>query len=164
MTDQTDRIVKHALLNAPLERVWHAIRDAEQFGTWFGAEFDGAFAAGARITGRIVPTRVDPGVARMQEPHAGLAFEVTIERIEPMRLLSLRWHPYAVEPDADYSQEPTTLVAFELEPAPDGTRLTLTESGYDQLPRARRAEAFESNEQGWEAQLTLIAKYLAQTT
>lgn len=164
MNDVTDRIVKQVLLKAPLERVWRAISDPKQFGTWFGAEFDGPFAAGARLTGRIVPTQVDPVIAKMQEPHAGLAFEVSIERIEPMRLFSLRWHPSAVEADTDYSQEPTTLVVFELEEADGGTRLTLTESGYDQIPLARRAEAFKSNEQGWEAQMKLIAKYLAQTS
>lgn len=162
MTEVTDRIVKQTLLKAPIERVWRAISDPKQFGAWFGAEFDGPFAAGARLTGRIVPTQVDAEIAETQKPYAGMPFEITIERIEPMRLFSLRWHPNAVEPD-DYSKEPTTLVVFELEEVEGGTRLTLTESGYDQIPLARRAEAFESNEQGWEAQMQLIAKYLAKT-
>lgn len=161
--NDTDRIRKQTLLKAPLERVWRAISDAKQFGTWFGVEFDGAFAAGARITGRIVPTQVDADIAKMQEPYSGTAFEVIIDRIEPMRLFSLRWHPYAVEPGVDYSKEPTTLVVFELEPVDGGTMLTLTESGYDKIPLARRAEAFKSNDQGWEEQMKLIAKYLAQT-
>lgn len=163
MTNDTDRIVKQTLLKAPLERVWRAISDPKQFGAWFGAEFDGTFAPGARLTGRITPTQVDADVAQMQKPYAGLPFEVTIEKIEPMRLFSLRWHPNAVEPGTDYSKEPTTLVVFELEEVEGGTRLTLTESGYDRIPLARRAEAFKSNEQGWEAQMQLIAKYLAQT-
>lgn len=162
MNDSTDRIVKQTLLKAPLERVWRAISDPKQFGTWFGAEFDGAFAPGARLTGRITPTQVDADVAEMQKPYAGTPFEITIEKIEPMRLFSLRWHPNAVEPGADYSKEPTTLVVFELKEVEGGTQLTLTESGYDQIPLARRAEAFKSNEQGWEAQMQLIAKYLAQ--
>lgn len=162
MTQDTDRIEKQVLLRAPLNRVWTAITDAKQFGTWFGVEFDGQFAGGASITGRIVPTRVDAEVAKMQEPHAGAACNVTVERIEPMRLFSFRWHPYAVEPGADYAKEPTTLVAFELEEVPEGTRMTITESGFDRIPLARRAEAFASNEQGWSIQATLIGKYLAQ--
>ncbi|HYZ21211.1 MAG TPA: vanillate O-demethylase oxidoreductase VanB, partial [Rhodopila sp.] len=66
-----DRIEKHITLRAPLERVWRAIADSAQFGTWFGVAFDGPFVAGAELTGRIVPTRVDPEVARLQQPHAG---------------------------------------------------------------------------------------------
>lgn len=163
MANDTDRIVKQVLLKAPLDRVWRAISDPKQFGTWFGAQFDGAFVAGTRLTGRITPTQMDADIAAMQASYAGMAFEVSIERIEPMRLFSLRWHPYAVEPGTDYSQEPTTLVVFELEETDGGTRLTLTESGYDQIPLARRAEAFKSNEQGWEMQMKLIANYLAQT-
>ena len=99
----------------------------------------------------------------MQEPYAGTAFEVAIERVEPLRLLAFRWHPYAVEAGADYSSEPTTLAVFELEAATDGTVLTITESGFDAIPLARRAEAFSSNEQGWAIQLTLIDKFLSQS-
>jgi uncharacterized protein YndB with AHSA1/START domain len=161
MTQQTDRFTKTALLSAPLEHVWHAISDAQQFGTWFGAAFEGPFVPGARVSGRIVPTQVDAEVAKMQEPHAGMKFVVYVERIEPMRLLSFRWHPYAVEPK-DYSAEPTTLVEFELTAVPEGTRLTITESGFDQIPPERRAQAFASNQEGWVHQLGLISKYLAR--
>lgn len=80
-----------------------------------------------------------------------------------MRLLSFRWHPYAVDPNADYSQEPTTLVAFELTEAPGGVQLTISESGFDGIPLKRRAEAFEANEGGWTMQMTLIEKYLAMS-
>jgi len=163
MTTDTDRIEKQIMLRAPLDRVWRAISDAAEFGTWFGVEFDGQFAPGASVSGRIVPTKVDDRVAKMQEPHSGMACDVKIERIEPMRLFSFRWHPYAVEHDADYSNEPTTLVQFELEKVPEGTRLTITESGFDRIPLARRAEAFASNEEGWTIQTTLIEKYLART-
>lgn len=161
MTEVTDRIEKTIVLRAARDRVWRAISDAKEFGTWFGVEFDGAFAPGARIIGKIHPTRVDPEVAKMQEPYAGMAFEIAVERIEPMRLFSFRWHPSAVDPGADYSKEPTTLVVFELKEVPGGTMLTITESGFDRIPLARRAAAFESNEQGWQAQARLIEKYLA---
>jgi uncharacterized protein YndB with AHSA1/START domain len=157
----TDRIEKKVLLRAPRERVWHAISDAKQFGTWFGVEFDGPFAAGAAMKGRITPTKVDPEVAKMQEPYAGKAFDITVDRIEPPNLFSFRWHPFAIEPNVDYSKEPTTLVVFQLDEAPGGTQLTITESGFDKIPLERRAKAFAANDGGWTKQLELIAKYLA---
>jgi uncharacterized protein YndB with AHSA1/START domain len=163
MTADTDRIEKQILLRAPRERVWKAISDAKAFGHWFGVEFDDPFVAGARISGRIVPTKVDADVAKTQEDYTGMSCDITIERIEPMRLLSFRWHPYAIEPGADYSKEPQTLVEFELEELGEDTMLTITESGFDRIPLARRAEAFASNDEGWQIQTTLIEKYLKQT-
>ena len=157
----TDRIEKKVLLRASRERVWRAISDSQQFGSWFGVEFKGPFIAGMRMTGKIVPTTVDAEVARSQKPYEGIAFEFSVERIEPMRLFSFRWHPGAVDPAIDYSKEPTTLVVFELEEVSGGTMLTVTESGFDRIPLERRARAFASNEQGWTAQMTLIEKYLA---
>ena len=159
---QADRIVKSVVLKAPPRAVWPALTDAKSFGTWFGAEFDSSFAPGARVTGRIAPTKVDPEVAKAQEPYKGMPMEITIDRIEPMRLLSFRWHPYAIDRSKDFSKEPSTLVEFALEPAGEGTRLTVTESGFDRLPAERRSEAFKANEGGWAAQVTLIEKYLAK--
>ncbi|HUA34903.1 MAG TPA: SRPBCC family protein [Candidatus Binataceae bacterium] len=157
----TDRIEKSLILRAPRERVWRAISDSEQFGTWFGVKFNGPFVAGARMHGKLVGTKVDEEVAAMQRSHAGVAFEFSIDRIEPMRLFSFRWHPNALDPAIDYSKEPTTLVTFELEEMADGTRLTITESGFDQIPLARRATAFARNEAGWSHQARLVEKYLA---
>jgi len=156
----TDRIEKTITLRAPLARVWRAVSDSREFGRWFGVAFDGAFVPGARVTGKIVGTEVDPEVAKMQETYSGKAFEFTVDRIEPMRIFSFRWHPYAMDPDVDYSKEPATLVVFELAEVPEGVRLTITESGFDRIPIARRAEAFSANEGGWEIQRTLIQKYL----
>jgi len=156
-------IEKQVLLHAPRERVWQAISESGRFGHWFGVEFDDDFAAGRHVTGRIVPTRVDPEIARMQEPYRGTAIDFDIERIEPMKLFSFRWHPGATDPATDYSQEPTTLVEFELKDASDDTWLTITESGFDQLPPERRDEAHASNEGGWQAQTRLISEYLALT-
>ena len=161
MAASSDRIQKQVLLRAPRDRVWRAISDAKEFGTWFGVAFEGPFVAGAHLSAQIVPTKVDAEVAKAQEPHSGMRFEITIDRIEPMRLFSFRWHPAAVEPGVDYSKEPTTLVTFELEEAEGGTRVTITESGFDRLPPERRAKAFGMNEQGWAAQAKLIEKYLA---
>jgi len=160
MSSTTDRIEKTVVLKAPRERVWRAISDAKQFGTWFGVEFEGPFVAGAHLVGRIVPTKVDPEVARQQEPHAGAKFDWTIESIEPMQRMAFRWHPFAIDPSVDYSGEPTTLIVFELAEIPGGTHLTITESGFDGIPLARRAAAFKANEGGWEAQARLLAKYV----
>lgn len=157
----SDRIEKQVVLRAPRDRVWQAISDSRKFGAWFGVELDGPFVAGQRITGRIAPTQVDREVARLQEPHAGLAMEWLIERIEPMRALAFRWHPYAIDRSVDYSAEPTTLVVFELEEVSGGTQLTITESGFDRIPLERRAKAFAANDGGWTKQVELVAKYLA---
>ena len=160
MSTNTDRIEKKVLLRAPRERVWRAISDSRQFGAWFGVEFDGPFVAGTPIVGKLVPTTVDAEVAARQKQYEGHRFEFLVDRIEPMRLFSFRWHPFAMETGVDYSKEPTTLVAFELEEASGGTLLTVTESGFDRIPLERRAKAFEANEGGWTAQMNLIEKYL----
>jgi uncharacterized protein YndB with AHSA1/START domain len=161
MSSNTDRIEKKVLLHAPRERVWHAISDSKQFGSWFGVAFDGPFAPDKRMIGKIVPTTVDPEVAKLQEPHRGTAFEFAVERIEPQRIFSFRWHPYAVEKGVDYSKEPSTLVMFELQEVAEGTMLTVTESGFDRIPIERRAKAFAANDGGWSHQMKLIEKYLA---
>jgi Uncharacterized conserved protein len=152
MPNHIDHIETTYLLRASHDRVWHAISDAKRFGTWFGAEFDGPFAAAARLTGRIVPTRADAGIGRAQKPYLGTTFEFSIDSVEPMRRFSFRWHPLATDQAADYPGEPTTLVAFELEEAAGGTRLTITESGIDQIPPARRGTAAAAAEQPWTEQ------------
>jgi uncharacterized protein YndB with AHSA1/START domain len=156
-----DRIEKKILLQASRERVWQAISDSAQFGTWFGIRFDGPFVEASRLTGRIKATAVDAEVAKLQEPHQGAPVEFWIERIEPMQRFSFRWHPYAVDPSVDYSKEPTTLVVFELEEAAGGILLSISESGFDRIPLARRAQAFAANDGGWAIQATLVQKYLA---
>jgi uncharacterized protein YndB with AHSA1/START domain len=157
----TDRIEKKILLRAPRERVWKAISDSRQFGTWFGVTFDAPFAVGTQLIGKITPTAVDPEVAKLQKPHEGKPFTCWVERIEPMSLFSFRWHPYAVDPKADYAKEPTTLVQFELQEAQGGTLLTISESGFEKIPLERRAAAFAANDAGWSHQSQLIQKYLA---
>ncbi|MGO4880643.1 MAG: SRPBCC family protein [Bryobacteraceae bacterium] len=156
----TDRIERKILLRAPRERVWRALSDSAEFGSWFGVKFDGPFAPGASMRGVIVTTTVDAEVAKAQKPHEGMPFEITIERMESERVFSFRWHPHAVEPGVDYSAEPTTLVEFRLEETADGIMLTVTESGFDRIPLARRAKAFTANEGGWSMVVTLIDKYV----
>lgn len=157
-----DRIVKTTVLKAPRDRVWRAVSDSQQYGAWFGARFDGAFTAGAKLTATIVPTEADADVAKSQEAYRGRTFTFEVERVEPPKLIAFRWHPYAVDQSVDYSKEPTTLIVFELEEVDGGTKLTITESGFDKIPLARRAEAFRMNEGGWQAQLMLIEKYVGK--
>ena len=160
MTSSTDKIEKRVRLRASPARVWRAISDPAEFASWFGFELDGPFVAGATRTGRIRPTTLDVEIGKMQERFAGTPVTMHVERIEPMRLLSFRWHPFALDPKVDYSREPTTLVTFTLEPADDGTLLTVVESGFDALPLERRMAAFEANEEGWYLLLGLGEKHL----
>jgi uncharacterized protein YndB with AHSA1/START domain len=157
----TDRIEKQIILRATRERVWQAISDSAQFGIWFGVAFDGPFVAGQAMIGRIVPTQVDPDVARLQEPHRGTAFRIVVERIEPMEIFAFRWHPFAIDPAYDYEAEPMTLVTFGLSDVEDGVLLSITETGFDRLPMARRAQAWQANDGGWQHQTRLIERYLA---
>src|ERR1700675_2158547 len=134
----TDRIEKKILLHAPRARVWRALADSTEFGTWFGMKFNAPFAPGAVMHGVIVPTTVNSEVAAAQKQYDGTPFDITIEQMEPERLFSFRWHPGAVDPNVDYTKEPTTLVAFTLEDTPDGILLTVTETGFDRIPLERR--------------------------
>jgi uncharacterized protein YndB with AHSA1/START domain len=160
----TDHIEKRVVLRAPLDRVWRAISDAEEFGRWFGVRFDGPFVAGTSITAAIAPTTVDDEVAKRQEAHAGVTSTWQIVAIEPLRRFAYRWHPFAIDPDVDsgqdYDREPTTLVEFTLSETPDGVLLTITESGFDAIPEARRSASFDANAEGWAIQTDLVRRYL----
>jgi uncharacterized protein YndB with AHSA1/START domain len=151
MPSHTDRIEKQIVLRAPRSRVWRALSDAKEFGTWFRVELQGPFAPGARMRGKVTY----PG-------YEHLTFELEVERMEPERLLSWRWHPAAVEAGVDYSNETPTLVVFELSDTKEGTLLKVVESGFDALPAARRASAFRSNEDGWGKQLKNLEQHLTK--
>ena len=144
-----DRIQKSIVLRAPRARVWRALTTPDEFGRWFGARLAGDFAPGARVTGQMTT----PG-------HEHFTFEIVVEKVQPEGLFSFRWHPYAVDPAVDYASEPMTLVELRLAEVADGTQLTVTESGFDRIPLARRAEAFRMNEQGWAGQLQNIQGYV----
>lgn len=146
-----DRIEKTTVIRAPRARVWRALANHQEFGTWFGVTLDNAFAPGATIHGRIL----DPQYAHMP-------FTMTIDRVEPERLFSMRWHPYAHDPAVDYSAEPTTLIEFTLEEVAEGTRVTVVESGFDRIPIERRALAYRMNDEGWGGQMQNIRKYVEQ--
>jgi uncharacterized protein YndB with AHSA1/START domain len=145
-----DRIVKTAVLRAPRGRVWRALTDAHEFGAWFRVKLEGAFEVGTSVKGRIT----HPG-------YEHLTMELRVVQMETERLFSYRWHPYAVDPKVDYSNEPTTLVEFRLDDGPDGgTELTIVESGFEQIPPSRRAEAFRMNDGGWTVQVENIRRHV----
>src|SRR5688572_7364994 len=134
----SDRIEKTIDINAPVARVWRALTDHEEFGAWFRVRLDGPFVVGETSRGRITY----PGYEHLQ-------WEAVVQKMEPERLFSFTWHPYAVEPGVDYSKEHPTLVEFTLEKSAEGTRLRVVESGFDKIPAGRRPEALRMNENGW---------------
>lgn len=146
---ETDRIEKQVLLKAPLAKVWKALTDTREFGAWFRVRLDGQFAVGRRIRGPIT----FPGYEHVM-------MEVTVETMEAERLFAFRWHPAAVNPGVDYSAEPTTLVEFRLEKKPEGTLLTVVESGFDAIPAGRRDEAFRLNSGGWTIQVENLRQHV----
>ncbi len=151
-TSDTNAIERSVVINAPRERVWRALANPEEFGTWFGANLQGqTFAPGQRTRGQITISGFEH-----------VLFDVVVERIEPQDLFSYRWHPYAVDPAVDYEKEQPTLVTFTLKDAPgNGTLLTVRESGFDNVPPHRRLEAFRMNSHGWEAQIDNIVRYVS---
>jgi uncharacterized protein YndB with AHSA1/START domain len=151
MSTATDRIERKILLRAPRARVWSALSNVEEFNRWFQVRFPGKkFVAGETFSGHVTY----PGFEHV-------TMEITIERSEPERLLSWRWHPAAIDPAKDYSGEPTTLVEFVLQDAADGTLLSVIESGIDRIPVERRLDVFRMNSDGWDGQIKNIEKYVA---
>ncbi len=145
-----DRIEKRIELKAPVARVWRALSDYREFGAWFGVKLTAPFVPGQPATGQIT----NPG-------YEHVTWRCVIQKIEPQSLLSFTWHPYAVDPAVDYSQETPTLVEFRLQAIPTGTPLVVTESGFDKVPSGRRAEAFRRNENGWAIQMRNIERHVA---
>jgi uncharacterized protein YndB with AHSA1/START domain len=146
--DSSDRIERKLLIRAPRTRVWRALTDAREFGTWFRVDLRGDFVVGQRITGAMTY----PG-------HEGASFVATVERMEPERLFSFRWPMGSEDEKVPEAEEITTLVEFRLEDAPEGTMLTVVETGFDGLPAARRADAFRSNSEGWSIQIENVRRH-----
>lgn len=147
----TDRIEKTIELKAPVSRVWRAITDHREFGEWFRVNLDGPFEPGEVSTGHIT----HPGYEHVK-------WNATVKEMQPERLFSFTWHPYAIDQNVDYSNETPTLVEFQLEESGTGTRLSVTESGFDKIPADRRAEAFRMNDGGWAGQIKNIEKHVTQ--
>ncbi|MBV8513236.1 MAG: SRPBCC family protein [Xanthobacteraceae bacterium] len=147
----TGRIEKTIDLKAPVARVWRALTDHREFGQWFRVRLEGPFVPGQVARGNIL----HPG-------YEHLHWEAVVQEMEPERLFSFTWHPYAIDPNQDYSGEPPTLVEFTLEKIATGTRLRIVESGFDKLPAKRRDEAFRMNDRGWSGQSENIARHVEQ--
>jgi uncharacterized protein YndB with AHSA1/START domain len=145
----TDRIENSVELKAPVSRVWQALTDHREFGTWFRVRLDGPFEPGRTVRGQITY----PGYEHVK-------WEAMVQKIEPEHLFSFTWHPYAIDPNQDYSSEVPTLVEFTLEKIAAGTLLRVVESGFDKLPDKRRFEAFRMNEGGWGEQMKNIAQHV----
>jgi uncharacterized protein YndB with AHSA1/START domain len=148
-----DRIEKTIELKAPVSRVWRALTDHHEFGKWFRVRLDGPFVSGQVSRGHITY----PG-------YEHLRWEAVVVKMEPERLFSFSWHPYAIDPKEDYSAEPPTLVEFTLEKTATGTLLRIVESGFDKLPSRRREEAFRMNDKGWSIQVENVAQHVGQTS
>ena len=146
-----DRIEKQIEWKAPVSRVWRALTDYREFGEWFLVKIDGPFVPGDVSRGHIT----HPGYEHLQ-------WEAAVKAMEPERLFSFTWHPYAIDPKVDYSAEPQTLVEFRLEKTAMGTLLTVTESGFDKIPAGRRAEAFRMNDNGWAQQMKNIERHVGE--
>jgi uncharacterized protein YndB with AHSA1/START domain len=146
-----NRIEKRLELKASISRVWSALTDYRQFGEWFRVKLETPFVEGQTARGQIL----HPG-------YEHITWQAVIQKIEPERLFSFTWHPYAVDPAVDYSKETPTLVEFRLEETPSGTLLILTESGFEKIPADRRLEAFRRNDGGWTQQMKNIENYVAQ--
>ncbi|MDB5802320.1 MAG: hypothetical protein JWL63_3259 [Rhodocyclales bacterium] len=146
----TDRIERSVVIQAPRDRVWKALSNAETFGTWFGANLKGQqFVPGQRTQGPLT-------IANLEH----VKFDVIVERVEPKNMMSYRWHPAALDPSMDYEQEPRTLVTFTLADLPGNqTRLTVVETGFDNVPPNRRLEAFRMNSNGWGWQADNVKRY-----
>ena len=168
-----DKIEKRVVLRAPVSRVWRAIASAQEFGRWFGVTFEGDFVEGQPVRATFGAPPSEANIQEFQKraglppskvkfPESGSVF-CTVERMEPEHYFSFRWIPYGIDAEIDPKNEPTTLVEFRLEEAPEGTLLTITESGFDRVPSHRRERAFRMNDQGWTIQSETIKKHVEGT-
>lgn len=149
MPSETDQLTREIVIDAPRHRVWRALTDVRQFNEWFGVALTSPFEAGKSTSGNITLAQ-----------YTHVTCTLWIEAIDPEHHFAFRWHPYAIDPAVDYSSEPTTLVTFRLDDVDAGTRLHVTESGFDAIPESRRNAAFLANGGGWSAQMQRIRDYI----
>ena len=137
-----DRIERTIELAQPPAEVWAALTTAEGLASRFGDE--------AEIDLR-------PGGAARMSWKGGHHVEMRVERAEEPWVFAYTWPIYGL-PDDDPRR---TYVEFTLEPSGAGTRLTVTESGFAQLPEDAHRKAFDGNTDGWRKELDELAGYLA---
>ena len=148
-----DQIVKVVDLAAPVTRVWRALTDHNEFGEWFRVRLDQPFVVGETTTGNII-----------YQGYEHMEWVSVTERMDHERLFVFSWPPSAIDPDTEYGPEAKMKIEFQLEStAHGGTRLTITESGFLQLPEPKRLETLRSNTEGWDIQAQNITSYLDQS-
>ena len=136
-----DRIERTVELAHPPKKVWAALTTAEGLGTWFGHQ--------ATIDLR-------PGGTGRMTWNSGDKAEMRIERVDEPTIFGFTWHIYGLP-----AEDPRrTYVEFTLEPVDTGTRLTVVESGFAQLPDEDYRKAFSSNTEGWASELGELVDYL----
>jgi uncharacterized protein YndB with AHSA1/START domain len=149
MTDaMMNRIDRTIEVNAPPDRVWRVLTTAKDLAAWFEMKVEGEIAPGAEVW----MTTTNPA-------YAGQRFVVRVTEMTPPRRFAWQWHPGAIDPAVDYSKEPWTTVTFTLEPSAGGTRLSVAETGFNDVSLARRAKVFTDNSQGWTEVIVWIQKY-----
>jgi len=145
----SSRIERAIEIQAAPERVWRALTTPAEVAAWFQMKVEGEIAPGAVVW-----------MTTQHPDYAGIRFQVWFMELDPPRRLVWQWHPGAVDPNVDYSREPRTTVTFTLEPCETGTRLTVTETGFDEISLARRAKVFQDNSRGWTEVIVWIQKYV----
>jgi uncharacterized protein YndB with AHSA1/START domain len=146
--DELSRIDRTIEIKASPERVFRALTSAAELSAWFEVSIEGEIAPGNEVW----MTSMHPG-------HAGQRFWVRFVEMTPPSRFAWQWHPGAVDPNVDYSKETPTTVTFTLEPSGTGTRLTVTETGFDGVSLARRAKVYGDNSQGWTEVLVWLQRY-----
>ena len=146
-TAELTRIDRTIEIKAPPERVWRALTNAKELSTWFQVTVEGDIAPGNEVW---MTSECQGNVGR---------FRVRIVEMTPPTRFVWQWHPGAVDPNIDYSKEPRTTVTFTLEPSGSGTRVSLAETGFNEISLARRAKVFGDNNQGWTEVLVWLSNY-----
>jgi uncharacterized protein YndB with AHSA1/START domain len=146
-TAELTRIDRTIEIQAPPERVWRALTNAKELSTWFQVTVEGDIAPGNEVW----MTSVCKGQT--------VRFRVLFVEMTPPTRFVWQWHPGAVDPNIDYSKEPRTTVTFTLEPSGSGTRVSLAETGFNEISLARRAKVFGDNNQGWTEVLVWLSNY-----
>jgi uncharacterized protein YndB with AHSA1/START domain len=147
-TAELTRIDRTIEIQAPPERVWRALTNAKELATWFQVTIEGDIAPGNEVW-----------MTSMSKGYAGVRFRVLFVEMTPPKRFVWQWHPGAVDPNVDYSSEPRTTVTFTLEPSGRGTRVSLAETGFNEISLARRAKVFGDNSQGWTEVLVWLSNY-----
>jgi uncharacterized protein YndB with AHSA1/START domain len=146
---ELSRIDRAVEIQAPPERVWRALTDASELAEWMQVQLDRQFAVGHEVW-----------MTSTNAAYAGHRFRVHIVEMTPPRRLVWKWHPGEVDPNVDYSKEPQTIVTFTLEASGRGTKLSVAETGFDEISLARRAKVYGDNVQGWVEVVALLQRHV----